>query len=205
MFAFAFIKIVKLLKNEKLTLAVPAAMLLACVLGLLTVTPYYIYGKTNLYEPKTKDALFVGTAMLEWNKCIDKFMLYDNTMIVQTSEMSHTLAEELESFANARGVITNGKITAFADAYMNNGDVDREEGNSIQNLASDARIQGEEELTVYISRLADSETVIRTITQTTALKNCELIQADYSFDEFYNWYDYFVETESYCNVYRFYR
>ena len=61
------------------------------------------------------------------------------------------------------------------------------------------------ELTVYISRLADSETVIRTITQTTALKNCELIQADYSFDEFYNWYDYFVETESYCNVYRFYR
>ena len=27
---------------------------------------------------------------------------------------------------------------------------------------------------------------------------------DYSFDEFYNWYDYFVETESYCNVYKFY-
>ena len=26
-----------------------------------------------------------------------------------------------------------------------------------------------------------------------------------SFDEFYNWYDYFVETESYCNVYRFYK
>jgi Na+/H+ antiporter NhaC len=32
-----------------------------------------------------------------------------------------------------------------------------------------------------------------------------LIQKDYSFDEFYNWYDYFVETESYCNVYRFYK
>ena len=35
-------------------------------------------------------------------------------------------------------------------------------------------------------------------------KNYELIQADYSFEDFYNWYDYFVETESYCNVYRFY-
>ena len=68
--------------------------------------------------------------------------------------------------------------------------------------ASDA---AEDEITVYISRLADSDTVIDSITQNTQLKNYELIQADYSFDEFYNWYDYFVETESYCNVYRFYK
>ena len=41
------------------------------------------------------------------------------------------------------------------------------------------------------------------ITENTKFKNYELIQADRSFDEFYNWYDYFAETESYCNVYKF--
>ena len=107
--------------------------------------------------------------------------------------------------SNDRGVVTNGKITAFADAYMNNGDVDRTGGDSLKNLGSDPRIAAEDEITVYISRLADSDTVIDSITQNTQLKNYELIQADYSFDEFYNWYDYFVETESYCNVYRFYK
>ena len=33
----------------------------------------------------------------------------------------------------------------------------------------------------------------------------ELIQKDREFSEFFNWYDYFVETESYSNVYRFYQ
>ena len=46
--------------------------------------------------------------------------------------------------------------------------------------------------------------ILQYITENTKFKNCELIQEDYSFEEFYNWYDYFVETESYCNVYRFY-
>lgn len=58
-------------------------------------------------------------------------------------------------------------------------------------------------VTVYISRLADKDKVIDYITENTKFKNHELIQADYSFDDFYNWYDYFVETESYCNVYKF--
>ena len=44
----------------------------------------------------------------------------------------------------------------------------------------------------------------RTMCLNTKFKNYELIQADYSFEDFYNWYDYFVETESYCSVYRFY-
>ena len=206
MFTFAFIRIVNFtIKNPRFHIIMPVCMLLVSVLGFVTVRPYYIYGKTNLNTPQTKDCVFVGTAMLEWNKCIDKFMNYDNTMIVQTTEMSHTLASELESFANARGVITNGKITAFADAYMNNGDVDRQEADSIKALATDSRIQSLSEVTVYISRLADSDTVIDYITNNTPLKNHELIQKDYSFDEFYNWYDYFVETESYCNVYRFYQ
>ena len=60
-----------------------------------------------------------------------------------------------------------------------------------------------DEVTVYISRLADGEDVIKYISENTKFKNYELIQADYSFDDFYNWYDYFVETESYCNVYKF--
>ena len=206
LYTFAFIRLARAFIGSSKLRAVPAVLLAVCLLvGLIVVRPYYTYGRTNLYETGTKDVVFVGTAMLEWNKCIDKFMNYDNIMIVQTTEMSHTLASELEKFANDRGVVTNGKITSFADAYMNNGDVDRTEGNSLQNLAADPKIKAEDEITVYISRLADSDTVIDSITQNTQLKNHELIQADYSFDEFYNWYDYFVETESYCNVYRFYR
>ena len=206
MFTFAYIRIVNFtIKKPRIHIVMPVCMLLVSILGFVTVRPYYIYGKTNLNTPQTKDCVFVGTAMLEWNKCIDKFMRYDNTMIVQTTEMSHTLAADLESFANARGIVTNGKITAFADAYMNNGDVDRQEANSITALETDRKIRSLDEVTVYISRLADSDTVIDYITQNTPLKNHELIQKDYSFDEFYNWYDYFVETESYCNVYRFYR
>lgn len=206
MFTFAYIRIVNFtIKKPRFHIVMPVCMLLVSILGFVNVRPYYIYGKTNLNTPQTKDCVFVGTAMLEWNKCIDKFMRYDNTMIVQTTEMSHTLAADLESFANARGIVTNGKITAFADAYMNNGDVDRQEANSITALSTDSKIRSLDEVTVYISRLADSDTVIDYITQNTPLKNHELIQKDYSFDEFYNWYDYFVETESYCNVYRFYR
>ena len=206
LFVFAFIKIAGLfLKGGRAFLAVPAVLLVFCAVGILTVQPYYIYGKTNLYEPKTKDVVFVGTAMLEWNKCIDKFMNYDNIMILQTSEMSHTLAQELETFANDRGVITNGKITSFADAYMNTGNFDGAEGNSLSQIGSDERLKSEDEVTVYISRLADADTVINAITQNTPLDSYELIQADYSFDDFYNWYDYFVNTESYCNVYRFYK
>lgn len=203
MFTFAFIRLFNLIKNIKLHLILPVSILLASVIGFLTVTPYYVYGRTNLYEPKTKDCVFVGTAMFEWNKCIDKFMLYDNTMIVQTSQMSPTLGDELEQFATNRGVITNGKINAFAAAYMNNGDVDRTEGDSLTALADDEKIQSLDEVTVYISRLADRDAVIDYITANTPLKQYELVQADYEFEEFYNWYDYFVETESYCNVYVF--
>ncbi len=73
------------------------------------------------------------------------------------------------------------------------------------NFYSDPRLKSESEVTVYISRLADKDTVINGITSNTDYKHYDLIQEDYSFDEFYNWYDYFVETESYCNVYRFYK
>ena len=74
LFAFSFIRIFTLFKNQKIRLAVPACILLASVTAFVTVKPYYTYGKTNLYEPKTDNCIFVGTAMLEWNKCIDKFM-----------------------------------------------------------------------------------------------------------------------------------
>ena len=76
---------------------------------------------------------------------------------------------------------------------------------SITRISKDSELKSLDEVTVYISRLADKQKVIDYIKQNTQLKNAELIQADYSFDEFYNWYDYFVETESYCNVYRFYK
>ena len=207
LYTFAFIKIFTHIMPEN-RLRNGVCMVLALIAPLAAfprVTPYYIYGKTNLYEPVTDNCLFVGTAMLEWNKCIDKFMLYDGTMIVQTEKMSPTLANELESFANSRGVITNGKISAFADAYMNNGDVDRPESESLRVVADDEKLKGLDEITVYISRLADRESVKAFLTNEAGFKHSELICEDYSFEQFYNWYDYFVETESYCNVYRFYR
>lgn len=46
-----------------------------------------MYGvKTELYTPQTSKCVFVGTAMLEWNKSIDKLANYDETMIVQTAD-----------------------------------------------------------------------------------------------------------------------
>ena len=205
MFTFAFIRIFNLLKNHRLHLILPVSVVLASALAFALVRPYYIYGQTNLYQPKTKDCVFVGTAMMEWNKCIDKFMQYDETMIAQTTEMSKTLFDELDVFATKRGVVTNGKIGAFAQSFMSNGDVDRKASDSLAKLAADEKLNSLSEVTVYISRLADEPTVINAITQNTPLKHYELIQADRGFEEFYNWYDYFVETESYCNVYRFYQ
>ena len=98
-FAFAFIKVFELIKNKNAYILLSVSIVLASAVALCTVTPYYVYGKTNLYEPKTKNCIFVGTAMLEWNKCIDKLMQYDNTMIVQTPEFSEDLSGELENFA----------------------------------------------------------------------------------------------------------
>ena len=205
LFTFAFIKIFELIKNEKVRLVLPASVVLASVIAFCTVTPYYIYGRTNLYDTKTDNCVFVGTAMLEWNKCIDKFMNYDSTMIVQTSQMSKTLGDELESFATNRGIVTKGKISELAKAYMFNGDTGKVTKDSMTALNTDKKLSELSEVTVYVSRLADSDSTIKYITDNTEFKNYELIQADYSFDDFYNWYDYFVETESYCNVYRFYK
>lgn len=204
LFAFAFIRIFNLIKPKQVRLVLPISMLLAFAVAFVTVKPYYTYGKTNLYEPKTDNCVFVGTAMLEWNKCIDKFMQYDGTMIVKTTEMSKTLGDELECFATKRGIVTNGKISELAGAYMNNGDVDRQETDSLSAMKTDQTLNSLDDVTIYISRLADNDTVIKYITENTKFKNYELIQADCNFEDYYNWYDYFVETESYCNVYRFY-
>ena len=205
MFTFAFIRIVNLIKNKKLHPLMPAAMVLASALAFVFVTPYYVYGKTDLYKPRTDNCVFVGTAMMEWNKCIDKFMNYDSTMIAKTTEMSKTLYDELDDFAQSRGVITNGKVGKIAQSFMSNGDVERTESDSLDKMVSDEKLRGLDEVTVYISRLADEDYVIDKLTKGTELKKYELIQKDRQFDEFYNWYDYFVETESYCNVYRFYK
>ena len=204
LFAFAFIKIVSLIKLKRINYVLPIGVILVSAIAFATVSPYYIYGKTNLYEPKTKNCLFVGTAMLEWNKCIDKLMNYDNTMIVQTDNFSSTLSSELEEFANKRGVITNGKINEFVNGYMNNGG-ENKKTDSMNVLKDDKKLNSLEEITVYISRIADKDSTINSILENTNFNNYELIQEDYSFEQFFNWYDYFVETESYCNVYRFYR
>ena len=208
-FSFGFIKAVNFSrvgkKNKKAVLAVPACIVAASALAFIPVKPYYIYGETNLYDTKTDNCVFVGTAMMEWNKCIDKFMNYDSVMIAKTTEMSKTLYDELDEFAQSRGVITNGKVGKLAESFMTNGDVERKESDSIDKMTSDEKLRGLGEVTVYISRLADSDYVIDKITKNTDLKHYDIIQKDRQFEEFFNWYDYFVETESYCNVYRFYK
>lgn len=204
LFVFIFLKIARLTKNKKLFYTVPVCIAIICAVGLISVKPYYTYGKKpELYTPQTGKCVFVGTAMLEWNKTIDKLALYDEVMIVQTDEFSSTLDEELEAFATDRGIITNGKITEFMDGYMNNGG-EKEKTDSMSALKTDEKLNNEEYITVYISRLADEKSVIEYFTANTKFKKHDIISSDYAFNEFYNWYDYFVETESYCNVYRFY-
>ena len=205
MTVFAFIRAYSYLFKGKNIWVAPVAVGLVCVLGIIFIRPYYIYGNTNLYEPKTKECLFVGTEIKEWNKCIDKFMNYDNTMIVQTSKLSTTLTTELEDFANSRGVITNGKIKGFVDGYMTSGALEFNAHDSLENITKDSKLKSLDEITVYISRIADQKLVSDYIKQNTQFKNSELIQADCDFNDYYNWYDYFVNTESYCNVYRFYK
>lgn len=105
-----------------------------------------MYGvKTELYTPQTSKCVFVGTAMLEWNKSIDKLANYDETMIVQTADFSPALADELEDFAEKRGVITNGKITEFMDGYMNNGS-EKKKTDSMQALKTDEKLANERKL-----------------------------------------------------------
>lgn len=204
-FTFAYLRVIKHMRLAAFHVIVPVAMLLASALSFFMVKPYYIYGTTNLYHPKTEKCVFVGTSMMEWNKCIDKFMNYDSVMIAKTTAMSSTLYTELDEFAQKRGVVTNGKVASLAQSFMTNGSVERTETDSLDKLVQDTTIRELDEVTVYISRLADEKTVTDKITQNTALKHVELIQADRQFEEFFNWYDYFVETESYCNVYRFYK
>ena len=204
LFVFAFLKMALLTKNKRLLYTVPVCIAILCAVGIISVKPYYTYGKkTELYTPQTEKCVFVGTAMLEWNKSIDKLANYDEVMIVQTDEFSTTLDEELEAFATNRGIVTNGKITEFMDGYMNNGG-EKEKTDSMSALKTDEKLNDEEYITVYISRLADEQAVIEYFTANTKFKKHDIISSDYAFDDFYNWYDYFVETESYCNVYRFY-
>ncbi len=204
LFVFIFLKLALLTKNKRLFYTVPVCIAIICAIGIISVKPYYTYGKKpELYTPQTEKCVFVGTAMLEWNKSIDKLANYDEVMIVQTNKFSTTLDEELEAFAADRGIITNGKITEFMDGYMNNGG-EKEKTDSMSALKIDEKLNNEEYITVYISRLADEQSVIEYFTANTKFKKHDIISSDYAFNEFYNWYDYFVETESYCNVYRFY-
>lgn len=206
---FGFIRIVNLLPNPKLHLALPACMLAVSIAGLVLVKPYYTYGKSSLYEPKTRDCLFVGTPMQEWNKNLDKFMLYDTATIVQTSMNMDGLVEEIEAFANKRGVITNGKIGGMVDSFIDSGsgkgNAKSKEDNlsttTLDTLKSNKEPADKKELTVYISRLADNKAVLAYLRDTLGYTKQTLIEADQSFEDYFNWYDYFVETESYSNVY----
>lgn len=86
-FVLALIKFTRVTGKKWLTTAVPICLAVTCAIGYITVKPYYMYGvKTELYTPQTSKCVFVGTAMLEWNKSIDKLANYDETMIVQTAD-----------------------------------------------------------------------------------------------------------------------
>lgn len=210
-FAFAFIKIFNLIKSTRLRLILPVSVVLASVLGFIVVKPYYTYGRSDLYNVKTSDCLFVGTAMQEWNKNLDKFMLYNSTTIVQTSMNIDGLVDEIEDFASKRGVVTNGKIGGLVDSFIDSGsgkgDSESKENNlslsTLETLKDNKALAEKDTLTVYISRLADNDSVIDYITENLGFKSHEILEKDLSFEDYFNWYDYFVETESYCNVYLF--
>ena len=135
-------------------------------------------------------------------------MLYDTVTIVQTSMNIDGLVEEIEAFANKRGVITNGKIGGMVDSFIDSGsgkgDAQSKENNlsttTLDSLKENKVLRDKTELTVYISRLADNDAVISYL-KTLGFTQQKLIEADQSFEDYFNWYDYFVETESYSNVY----
>lgn len=207
---FVYIRAFAQLSNKKLTLVLPACVLAASVLGLIIVKPYYTYGKSSLYTTKTQHCLFVGTAMQEWNKNLDKFMLYDTTTIVQTSMDTDGLVDEIEDFAQKRGVITNGKIGGMVDSFIDSGSGKGDEqskqnnlkSSTLETLESNSELKSKDTVTLYISRLANNEAVLDYVTKTLDMPRYSLIEADKRFGDYYNWYDYFVETESYCNVYQ---
>ena len=205
LFTFAFIRLFNLFNGKWAQLIVPVCIVAASAAAFVWVKPYYLYGETDLYRPVTKNAVFVGTAMMEWNKCIDKFMNYDSVMIAQTTDMDPALTRKLEQFAQQRGIITNGKIGSLAQSFMTNGDVNREQTDSIGKMLHDDKLLSLDSVTVYISRLADEQKIIDVLLSEAGFKHCDLIQKDREFEEFYNWYDYFAQTESYCNVYGFSR
>ena len=120
--------------------------------------------------------------------------------------MPQKLQAWLNNYFGVQSIIIGAEndFSSLAEAFMFNGDTNKQETDSMEKLKTDKKLASLDEVTVYVSRLADKDDVLKYITENTKFKNYELIQADYSFEDFYNWYDYFVETESYCNVYRFY-
>ena len=58
-------------------------------------------------------------------------------MIVQSSKFSPTLGDELEEFAEKRGVITNGKVSSLAEAFMFICDLIKQESDSMEKLNTD--------------------------------------------------------------------
>lgn len=202
MYTLAIVYALRHLFKTKGVYAAAACTFVISAFALMLVTPNYVYGTTDLYNTKTDSAVFMGTELKEWNKCIDKLMLYDDAMVINTGTMSKELPRMLDKFANDRGIITNGKIGVLIDSFI--AGASHDEGNAGMKVLTDEALGDRNEITVYISILADSEGVIKYITDNTRLKNYELIEADKEFDRYYNWYDYFTDTESYCNVYRFY-
>ncbi len=199
----SFIRLFRLIKLKYSYAIITLSVIIVSVIGLLSVKPYYTYGMTDLYNPQTKTCLFVGTSMQEWTKSLDKLMQYDKTLISQT-ELDMGFVESLDSFAEERGVKTNGKIAQFASYYIDSANAS-DEKNNLNTALENGELDSEYEITVYISQLCSKEKVISYIRNNTSFNAYELIQADCDFNDYYNWYDYFAETESYCNVYRFYK
>lgn len=205
-FTMTFIKMFEYIKNSKLRIIIPASILLAMnIAALIVVKPYYVYGKTNLYTPKTSYCILIGTLVKEWNKNIDKLMQYDGTMIIQTNELSKTLPSQITEFGKKRGIKLNGEAEDVLKGYLNNNSFDQNTKNNLQILVDDEKLKSLSDITIYISKLTDQESIIKYITENTDFKNYKIIQKDYEIEEFYNWYDYFEETESYCTVYYFYK
>ncbi|MDD5924416.1 MAG: glycosyltransferase family 39 protein [Clostridia bacterium] len=203
-FLFGIAMLLKRFFSRKIVcIVLTTGILLTNTLALFTVSPYYTYGKTNLYDKKTDNCVFVGTSMMEWNKSIDKLMQYDNVMMV-TAPLNMGFMDDLDSFANGRGVVTNGKIDNLAKSFIDSANSSSDDI-CLDKISGNTKLSQFDDVTLYISQLCDREYIINYVLSNTDFTKYEIIQEDYDFNDFFNWYDYFAETESYCNVYRFYK
>ena len=106
----------------------------------------------------------------------------------------------LNEFATQRGIKTNLDIAEILDEQLLQYD-----SNDMQLLNQTKELENQDEITIFISTIINQEEAINEIVNNTDFKNYKLIHQDINYSQYYNWYDYFENTNTYSNVYTFYK